>query len=151
MVNHCALLMEDSDACVAPPYLIAGALTIREPAYRQSADRIRSTQAARDHLPQYPRRIPGHPLEPGYDHGYTQGMKTAISIPDPIFQEADQTARRLGLSRSELFARAMTTYLEKHRGLGVTEALDRIYGEEDSSLDPVLAQMQSASLPREKW
>ena len=78
-------------------------------------------------------------------------MKTAISIPDPIFQEADQTARRLGLSRSELFARAMTTYLEKHRGLGVTEALDRIYGEEDSSLDPVLAQMQSASLPREKW
>ena len=78
-------------------------------------------------------------------------MKTAISIPDPVFQEADQTARRLGLSRSELFARAMVTYLEEHRGEGVKEALDRIYGDDESRLDPVLAKIQAASLPRERW
>ena len=38
------------------------------------------------------------PLGPGYNPGYTQRMKTAISIPDRIFEAADELARRLGLS-----------------------------------------------------
>lgn len=79
------------------------------------------------------------------------GMKTAISLPDPLFQEADQLAERLGMSRSELYATALEAYLRTHREQDVTAALDRVYGTEDSSLDPVLAALQAASIPREDW
>lgn len=78
-------------------------------------------------------------------------MKTAISIPDPIFDEADALAQRLGVSRSELYSRAVESFLGEHRREGVTEALNRVYAEESSELDPVLAALQWASLPREEW
>jgi antitoxin MazE6 len=46
---------------------------------------------------------------------------------------------------------AIGEYLRTHRREGVTEALNRIYGEEPSSLEPVITALQSASLPREEW
>ncbi len=79
------------------------------------------------------------------------GMKTAISLPDPLFDEADQLAEKLGMSRSELYATALEAYLRAHRQEDVTAALDRVYGTEDSALDPVLAALQAASMPREDW
>lgn len=78
-------------------------------------------------------------------------MKTAISLPDPLFEAADQLAKRLGLSRSELYAMAIEEYLRAHRDEAVTEALNRVYAQEDSSLEPVLAALQSAALPRDDW
>jgi metal-responsive CopG/Arc/MetJ family transcriptional regulator len=78
-------------------------------------------------------------------------MKTAISIPDQTFREADALAKRLGMSRSELYARAVRRYLEAQRRACVTERLDAVYGDEGSDLDPVLAAMQTASFPREDW
>ena len=78
-------------------------------------------------------------------------MKTAISIPDPIFQEAEEIARRLGLSRSQLYAKAVAEYIAEYKGKGVTEALDRIYAEEDSRLDRHLAAMQAATISQETW
>jgi len=76
------------------------------------------------------------------------GMKTAISIPDPIFRAAEELARRLGLSRSELYSRAVAALVQKHGDESVTQRLDAIYGSEDSSLDPVLARLQHASLKK---
>lgn len=78
-------------------------------------------------------------------------MKTAISIPDKVFRSADSLARRLGISRSRLYATAISEYLLKHQGKQVTEKLNSIYGEEDSSLPPSLALLQSKSLPPEEW
>jgi metal-responsive CopG/Arc/MetJ family transcriptional regulator len=78
-------------------------------------------------------------------------MKTAISLPDPLFEAADRLAQRLGISRSELYAAALGEYLRSHRDEGVTEALNRVYQEEDSSLDPVLEAVQAASLSRDEW
>ncbi len=80
-------------------------------------------------------------------------MKTAISIPDPLFGAAERLAKRLGLSRSELFQRALQAFLQEHNDEGVTEALDKIYGpaSEDGSLDPLLEQLQLASLPKDEW
>jgi len=78
-------------------------------------------------------------------------MKTAISLPDPLFEAADQLAKRLGMSRSELYATAVEEYLKSHRSEGVTEALNRIYREEPSNLDPVISAIQAASLPRDEW
>lgn len=78
-------------------------------------------------------------------------MKTAVSIPDQIFEKADQLANKLGLSRSELYASAIQAYVESYQARGVTEALNRVYREEDSSLDPVLSALQASVLPREDW
>ncbi len=76
-------------------------------------------------------------------------MKTAISIPDPVFKAAEQFARRLGLSRSALYTQAVERYLREHRHYGVTEKLNEVYGEADSSLDSELADMQHTTLQSE--
>lgn len=82
-------------------------------------------------------------------------MKTAVSIPDDLFESAEGYARRLGMSRSELFATALREYLQEHRSEGITERLDEIYGgevSEDSSLDPTLARLQKHSLrDKDRW
>lgn len=80
-------------------------------------------------------------------------MKTAISIPDTMFEAAERMARRLGISRSQLFQRAVARFIEEQRKLGVTETLDEIYGDTPaaSRLDPILSRLQLASLPREDW
>ncbi|MBW8876669.1 MAG: ribbon-helix-helix protein, CopG family [Acidobacteria bacterium] len=78
-------------------------------------------------------------------------MKTAVSLPDPLFEAANQLAKRLGMSRSELYATAIEEYLRSHRSEGITETLNRIYREEPSKLDPVISAIQAASLPRDEW
>lgn len=80
-------------------------------------------------------------------------MKTAISIPDPLFQAAEQLAKRMRISRSELFQRAVQAFLREHQDEGVTEALNQVYGPgcEEALLDPLLEQLQLASLSKEEW
>lgn len=79
-------------------------------------------------------------------------MKTAISIPDTLFDAAERVARRLGLSRSALYCKAIERFVEEHRSAGITEALNAIYvNPEDSRLDPVLAEMQARSITQEPW
>lgn len=78
-------------------------------------------------------------------------MKTAVSIPDPVFDAAEELAAHLGMSRSELYSRALSDYLEDRLERAVTRRLDQVYSNEDSTLDPELARLQSASLPREEW
>jgi len=78
-------------------------------------------------------------------------MKTAVSIPDVLFDAADEVADRLGMSRSQLYAKALAEYVSKHRDDDVTAALNRVYAEQPSELDPVLAAMQFISLPSEDW
>jgi hypothetical protein len=90
-------------------------------------------------------------LEVEYNHGYTHIMKTAISIPDDVFHAAEALSKRLGISRSELYAKAVAAFVASQRGEGVREKLDAIYAVEDSGLDPVLSQWQWLSLPREEW
>ena len=78
-------------------------------------------------------------------------MKTAISIPDDLFAAAEEASRRLELSRSQLFRRALEAYLQEHGADGVTEKLNEIYQNNDSSVDPVLELLEIASLDRESW
>lgn len=81
-------------------------------------------------------------------------VKTAISIRDDIFEAAERTAATLGLSRSELYARAVAEFVEQCSGDRVTERLNEVYGDDGSSsdLDEVLAALQFHSLSaEEKW
>jgi hypothetical protein len=90
-------------------------------------------------------------LDIRYNQGYTNSMKTGISIPDKVFRSADALAKRLGITRSELYANAITEFLSKHQSRHVTARLDAVYAEEDSSLSPNLIQLQAKSLAHEEW
>jgi metal-responsive CopG/Arc/MetJ family transcriptional regulator len=78
-------------------------------------------------------------------------MKTAISIPDDLFEAAERFAGTEGMSRSELYVTALRHYLQERRGQGITERLDEVYGAEPSELDPVIARLQTRTLPRDEW
>jgi len=80
-------------------------------------------------------------------------MKTAISIPDPLFDDAERLAKRMGVSRSELFQRAVSEYLREHREKDVTRLLNSVYGPgaEKAQVDTLLYQMQTASIEPEEW
>ena len=78
-------------------------------------------------------------------------MKIAISIPDALFRKAERIAKHMEVSRSELYAKALAAFLEGKGKGEITEALNKVYGARESSLDSVLQALQSASLPREEW
>jgi metal-responsive CopG/Arc/MetJ family transcriptional regulator len=80
-------------------------------------------------------------------------MKTAVSLPDPLFEAADRLASQLGKSRSQLYAEALREYLAKHRDDDITARLNEVYDAEPelAELDPVLAALQFRSLPKEDW
>ena len=91
-------------------------------------------------------------LDNRYNPSYTFLMKTAISLPDELFEAAERVARRLGLSRSELYQRALAKYLESQTDAAITAELNEVYSTRDNSrLDPVLDKLQRASLAREDW
>jgi metal-responsive CopG/Arc/MetJ family transcriptional regulator len=52
-------------------------------------------------------------------------MKTAISLPDETFHRMDRAAKRLGVSRSELFVRAAESWLGTLGDDGTTDAINR--------------------------
>lgn len=54
-------------------------------------------------------------------------MKTAISIPDEVFEEAEHLARKMKKSRSEIYSRAVREYVARYSDDRVTEALDLLY------------------------
>ncbi len=78
-------------------------------------------------------------------------MKTAISIPDPIFTQAERLARELHVSRSALYARAVEEYISEHRHSCVREKLDAVYSTESSAIDSAVLGAQAASLPEDDW
>ena len=78
-------------------------------------------------------------------------MKTAISIPNPLFELAEEIAKQLRISRSELYAKALAEYLRSYQRTSITERLNQIYTEEDSAPDPVLSQLQLAAIAKEEW
>jgi antitoxin MazE6 len=77
-------------------------------------------------------------------------MKTAISIPETLFRSADKLAQRLGVSRSELYSKAVAELVASNQDDLVTARLNQIYGDrsEESSLDHDLALLQYRSLTR---
>lgn len=77
-------------------------------------------------------------------------MKTAISLPDITFRRADAVARRLGLSRSELYVKALEAYLGPPSEEEITARLDAVYADQPSTLDPELVAAQRSAIG-ETW
>jgi metal-responsive CopG/Arc/MetJ family transcriptional regulator len=78
-------------------------------------------------------------------------MKIAISVPDDVFEAGEHLATQLGLSRSQLYADALSAYLSEKGAAAVTAKLNAIYSKESSKLDPAFAYLQSRRLADEAW
>ena len=78
-------------------------------------------------------------------------MKTAISIRDEIFEAAERTAKELGISRSELYTKAVGEFVTRYSEERVTEKLNAVYGRDESvsALDKGLETLQFYSLSAE--
>lgn len=81
----------------------------------------------------------------------TEVMKTAVSIPSDLFQQAEELAQQLGLTRDELYTRALNSFLDSHCEDEITRSLNEVYSRVDSSLDPIVMQMQLTALDEEDW
>jgi len=84
-------------------------------------------------------------------HGYTFGMKTAISIPDEVYAGAERLARRLRKSRSQLYAEAVAEYLSRHDPEAITEAMNRVCDDVGLQADPAVSAAARRILERTEW
>lgn len=78
-------------------------------------------------------------------------MKTAVSIPDHLFAQAERLARRTRKSRSHVFSRALEEYVGRHSPDEVTEAMDRVCQQLGEPVDPFIAKAARRTLERIEW
>ena len=84
--------------------------------------------------------------------GYTHGMKTAVSIPDDVFEEAERLARRTKKSRSQLFSDALKEYVARHAPEDVTDAINGVCGAEvGGAVDEFVSSVSRRVLERCEW
>ncbi len=78
-------------------------------------------------------------------------MKTAVSIPDDVFEGAERLARKTKRSRSRLFSDALKEYLARHAPDRVTEAMDRAWAEIGEEEDPFVSSASRRVLEKNEW
>lgn len=78
-------------------------------------------------------------------------MKVAVSVPDDLFKSGEALTKRLGLSRSRLYAAALADFLAKHRRQGVTDRLNAVYAADGARLDPAFRRAQSRAVKAPAW
>lgn len=77
-------------------------------------------------------------------------MKTAISLPDGLFKEAERLARRQRKSRSRLYAEAIAEYVARHDPDWITQRLNEVAAAVDTSLPPDIAAASYEVLKRNR-
>ena len=83
--------------------------------------------------------------------GYTESMKTAVSLPDDLFERAEELAVRLGKSRSQVYREALAEYLFRREPQSVTGALDAVVADVGPEGDRWLAEAGRRGLERSEW
>jgi metal-responsive CopG/Arc/MetJ family transcriptional regulator len=78
-------------------------------------------------------------------------MKTAISIPDKIYRDAERLSRRLKKSRSQVYTEAVTEYVARHDPDAVTEAINRVCEAIDTCPDPAISAAARRILEGSEW
>ncbi len=86
---------------------------------------------------------------------YTEGVKTAISVPDDTYERVSKRAQELGMSRSELFSRAAASYLDELDSESVTHQIDlavaSLSQSDDSAADAVAAGHRLLAATTDEW
>jgi metal-responsive CopG/Arc/MetJ family transcriptional regulator len=78
-------------------------------------------------------------------------MKTAVSIPDDVFKEAERLANELQTSRSQLYSRALREFVARHASDRMTEAMNRVIDEVGSEVDELSRRASRKVLEQVEW
>jgi len=78
-------------------------------------------------------------------------MKTAISIPDKVFQDAERLAERLHKSRNQVYSEAVAEYVARHDPDAITEQINAVCAEVDTRPDPFVTAAARRILERTEW
>lgn len=78
-------------------------------------------------------------------------MKTAVSVPNEVYQQAEELARRTGRTRSEIYSTALRDYLAHHQPVPLTAAMDQALDEIEPQPDPFLDAVARATLAEAEW
>ena len=78
-------------------------------------------------------------------------MKTAVSIPEKVFRQAERLASRMKKSRSEFYSLALAEYLNRHDPDHVTEAMDRVCAQIDDQTERFVSCASRRVLERSEW
>jgi metal-responsive CopG/Arc/MetJ family transcriptional regulator len=98
------------------------------------------------------RRVTTVPFGPNQIDGYTNGMKTAVSLPDDVYLGAERHAKRTRKSRSQLYAEALAEYLARHAPEEVTEDMNAVVEQlGESGPDSFVTAAARRTLKRVEW
>jgi predicted transcriptional regulator len=78
-------------------------------------------------------------------------MKTAVSIPDDLFERAEELAEYRGVSRSDLYTAALRQYVDRERGDWVTSQINEVCDEMDSETDKFVEEAARRTLREQSW
>ena len=78
-------------------------------------------------------------------------MKTAISVPDDVFESAERLARRERRSRSEIYSTAVREYVARHSPDEITDALNGVVADIGQSTDPFVVRAAEQILEQSEW
>lgn len=78
-------------------------------------------------------------------------MKTAISLPEPLFDAAEKLAKRMKLSRSALYARAVEDFVQRYNTDDLTAEIDRVLANELQERDAFVSATATTMLRRVEW
>ena len=78
-------------------------------------------------------------------------MKTAVWIPNDLFERADELARRLGKAHSQVYREALAEYVFRREPRSVTSALDEVADALAPEADPWALEAGRQALEHSKW
>jgi predicted transcriptional regulator len=78
-------------------------------------------------------------------------MKTAVSVPDDVFEGAERLARREGRSRSEVYSAALRDYVARHEPDEIADALDQVVADVGEGTDPFVEAASRRTLESDEW
>lgn len=78
-------------------------------------------------------------------------MKTAISLPDAVFEQADTLATRLHVSRSQLYVMALERFIKEHQESDITEQMNAFIDQNGQPVDPVFLSASLQDMRKVEW
>ena len=78
-------------------------------------------------------------------------MKTAVSIPDPVYRAGELLAKRLKMPRSHLYALALADYVERHADDDITRRLNAAFAAHPMEADPFIREAARRTARRNEW
>lgn len=78
-------------------------------------------------------------------------MKTAISVPNDVFQLSERLAKQMKISRSAVFALGVKKLSEEYGEPDLTARINAVCAKVDTSVDPAWKELQTRTLPKDRW